>query len=60
MPPEPAIKGNGFGELRDVRRRTAGEPSAAGDWRNLFHTWTGPNVRPANRNVTPKDAKPGR
>ena len=37
VPPEPPVEGDGFGELGDVRAGAAGEPSAAGDWRNLFH-----------------------
>jgi hypothetical protein len=31
------VEGDGFGELRNIGRRAAGEPSATGDWRNFFH-----------------------
>ena len=37
LPPEPVIEGDGFRELRHIGARAGGEPSAAGDWRRLFH-----------------------
>jgi hypothetical protein len=37
VPPEPPIKRDGLGELRNVRVRTVREASAARDWRNFFH-----------------------
>jgi hypothetical protein len=41
LPPQPPIKRDGFGELRDVITRAAGKPSAARDRRGFFHAFNG-------------------
>jgi hypothetical protein len=39
VPPEPPVKGNGFGELRHVRADSTREASAAGYGRFFIHAY---------------------